>query len=484
MYLGVAELAKPAIGGPALRVVKPALLSADEWEVLNFGSVDLGDKRRNVRAVQTAAMMAAHPSFSLPGQMQGRNALDGAYGLLNNDAVTMESLLGPHVKMTLAAAGRIKVVLMVEDSTELDYTAHRSTKGLGPIGDGKEQGLILHSTLAVVPQSREILGLAHAQVVLRQPAPSKNCHWSGSPEAKVWETSAKAVGSPPGKSLWVHVSDRASDSYDYMVACVDRGVHFLFRAYHDRVLQWHEGTPQAGDDQARRLLCFVRSLAPHPNIGYTVQVPARDKKPAREAQVVLQWAPATIPAPPKVPQELRKHAPIPVCLLRVWEPEPPEGVDRVEWVLVSSLPINSTEDAYRTVDWYSCRWICEDYHQCLKTGCKIERTQFDDGADIKRLLGFAAPIAVRLLQLRQAARQTPDVPAANMVDPLMVTMLALRLKKNESGMTVGEFLMGVARLGGHLGRRGDGPPGWRTLWEGWQLLSDLTEGARLIQRKR
>lgn len=484
MYLSIAGPAKPGVQRPALSVVKPALLSADEWAVLNYGQVDLGDKRQNVRAVQMAAMMAAHPSFSLPQQMEGRRELDGAYYLLNNEAVTLEALIEPHREMTLARARQVDVVLLVEDSTELDYTAHSSTTGLGPVGDGNEHGLILHSTLAIEPQSREILGLAHVEAILRQPAPSKNAHWVKSPEAKVWETSAQKVGSPPTGKIWVHVSDRGSDSFDYMVACVDRGKHFLLRAHRDRVLYWEDGVPEATDDQAHGLMRYVRSLAPFPNAGYTVHVPAHDKKPARDAKVVLQWAPVMIPPPRQGPPELRKHAPIAAYLLRVWEPEPPAGADRVEWVLVTSMPINTVEDAYCIVDWYTCRWTCEDYHQCLKTGCEIERTQLDDGADIKRLLGFAAPIAVRLLQLRQAARQMPEVPAVTVVDPLMVTLLALRLKRDERGMTVGEFLKGVARLGGHLGRRGDGFPGWRTLWQGWQLLSDLTEGARLIQGRR
>ena len=184
--------------------------------------------------------------------------------------------------------------------------------------------------------------------------------------------------------------------------------------------------------------------------------------------------------PEQAPPEVRCHAPIKVSILRVWEPDPPEGVERVEWILLSSLPISTVQDALQAVDWYTCRWLCEDYHQCLKTGCRVEDSQLDDGADIARLLGFAVPIAVRLLQLRQLARQTPDLPAKAVVEPLMVDVLALRQKKNAQAMTIGEFWRLVAAMGGHQGRRSDGPPGWRTLWKGWRYLADLTEGARLF----
>jgi hypothetical protein len=116
----------------------------------------------------------------------------------------------------------------------------------------------------------------------------------------------------------------------------------------------------------------------------------------------------------------------------------------------------------------------------LKTGCRVEDSQLDDGADLQRLLGFAAPIAVRLLQLRQAARNIPDLPATALVEPLMVQVLARRQKTDPDTMSPAEFWRRLARLGDHQGRRRDGPPGWRTVWRGWRLLSDLTEGARLF----
>ena len=141
--------------------------------------------------------MAAHPELSLPAQMQEPAALAGAYGLLGNYYVTMEKLLEPHREQTLAAAGRVSVVLMAEDTTELDYTHHPSKTGLGPIGDGRGRGLLLHSTLAIIPETREVLGLAHAQVVLRVPSAKPRARYARSAESQLWEVSARSVGSPP-----------------------------------------------------------------------------------------------------------------------------------------------------------------------------------------------------------------------------------------------------------------------------------------------
>lgn len=456
------------------------VLSASEWAAQQWTSVKLGDRRLTRRAIEMGTKMAAHPEASLPTQMESPAATKAAYGILNHPGVTLAKLTEPHCQQTLAAARQASVVLMVEDTTELDYTHHASKKGLGPVGGGTRQGLLLHSTLAAIPGTRQVLGIAHIEVILREPHLSQKHGWVRSPEGRVWEMSARAVGRPPDGVRWVHVSDRASDIFEYMATCRSLSKHFLLRAQHNRKLTWDAVSPPAPAPEIERRLDYARSLPAHPESAYTVWIPAHGDQPAREAYLAFQWAPATIPPPVEAPPQVRQLAPIHVWVLRAWEPDPPAEVDPVEWVLLSSLPITTPDEARGCIDWYTCRWLCEDYHQCLKTGCRIEHSQLDDGADIRRLLGFAAPIAVRLLQLRQTARTTPNVLAAASVEPLMVRLLAHRQKTDWHSMTIESFWRGVARLGGHQDRRRDGPPGWRTLWRGWRRLSDLAEGAQLF----
>src|SRR3989304_3996246 len=112
------------------------MLSADTWAVQQWGTVDLGDERRKRRAVAMGARMAAQPEASLPQQMGSRAGLRGAYGILNHPAVTLDQLLAPHSQATVDAAGHRPYVLLIQDTTELDFTAHPQTQGLGPIGDG------------------------------------------------------------------------------------------------------------------------------------------------------------------------------------------------------------------------------------------------------------------------------------------------------------------------------------------------------------
>jgi hypothetical protein len=454
------------------------MLDAAKWSTQQWGAVALGDQRLNRRAVEIGALMAAHPAASLPEQMKSPAVLKAAYALLNHPGVSLADLTAPTRTQTLQAAGEREVTLWVEDTTELDYSAHPSMTGLGPIGDGRGRGLLLHSTLAVTPDSRQVLGLAYAQVVLRQAQTGdKRTRYPRSAEALVWEASVEAVGAAPAGRVWVHVSDSGSDSFEYLAACRRHGKHFLVRAYHDRKL------PAEGEQAtaAETLLGYARSLPAQPDSAYVVTVPAVGQQPARQATLALTWARVTLPPPHKLPAAVRRtYQPLTVWLVRAWEPHAPPDCTPVEWLLLSSLPVVSLADAQLRVAWYTCRWLCEDYHQCLKTGCQIERRQLDDGADIQRLLGFLSPIAVRLLQLRQSVRQAPDQPALSVVEPLLVRLVGRLAGLPAQELTVAEFWRQVARLGGHQGRRGDGAPGWRTLWRGWQYLADLAEGARLV----
>lgn len=451
---------------------------AAAWAAQQWGAVQIGDRRRTARAVQIGCALAHTPEASLPQQMQNWDDLRATYRLLNNAHVTLAALLAPHIQATLAAAGQASLVLFVEDTTELDFSTHRTMRGLGPVGNGRGRGLLLHDTLAVLPNQRTVLGLAHLQVVLRQKAPA--AHAATSAEGRLWQASATAVGTPPAGARWIHVSDRGSDDFAYLATCLDQGTHVLIRAAQNRLLMWAPEAPQAHDPAAQHLRDYARSLPAVPGAGYTVTLRATAQQPARTAALVLAWAPVTLPPPPGSPGGLADHAPLAFWLLHVWEPAPPAGGEAVDWILLSSLPTTTPAAAQQAANWwYPCRWLCEDFHQALKTGVGIEHSQLDDGADVQRLLGFCAPLAVRLLQLRTLAQQAPAVPAASAVDPLLLQVLAARLGVEAQTLTLARFWRAVAQLGGYLGRTNDGPPGWRTVWKGWRYLCDLAEGAHL-----
>lgn len=449
-------------------------LKTTTWAEQQWGQCKLGDPRLTRRAVRIGQRIAERPEASLVRQMGDGAELRGAYRLLNNARVTFEQLCQPHFEQTRAQARRVPVVLFIQDWTTLDYSHHPATTGMGPVGSRRQRGMLLQSVLAVRPEARQVLGLAHAQVLIRPEAPPTRPppgQRRQSAEGQAWEVAVRAVGAAPEGVTWVHVSDRESDIYEYLQACRAWGKHFVVRAYHNRAL-----AAETLAAAAPRLLPTVQAweaLSAHP--AYTVEVPARKNQPKRQAVIALHWGTLTL----RSPKSVQPPSTLTVNVIRAWEPDPPPGVEPIEWILLTSWPVTCWAEARQVVEWYECRWLIEDYHQCLKTGCRIEVSQLDHALDLQRLLGFAAPIAVRLLQLRQVARTAPNQLAATTIEPLLLQLLAHHLQRAPTELTLAQFWQEVARLGGYLGRSRDGPPGWRAVWKGWRLLSDWAEGARL-----
>src|SRR5438874_626583 len=259
---------------------------------------------------------------------------------------------------------------------------------------------------------------------------------------------------------WVHVGDAYSDIFDFLDACRRHGADFLVRACQDRCITQPDGAPG-------HLLQWARSLPAQDE--YDLEVPARNARPgqparpARQARMRLAFGTAAL-QPPQHGGVGRR--PITVWVVRVWEAEPPAGEEPLEWVLLTSVPVRTVAEAHERVAWYRCRWLAEDYHQCLKTGCSIERRELGSGAALQRLLGFLGVVAVWLLQLRDAARLEPGRPAAQAVPEEVVRVVGRLRGRDSAGWTVGRFCQELAGLGGYLGRKCDGPPGWRTLWRG------------------
>lgn len=152
--------------------------------------------------------------------------------------------------------------------------------------------------------------------------------------------------------------------------------------------------------------------------------------------------------------------------------------------MLTSLGTETGAHAWLRVDWYRCRWIVEEYHHCLKTGGRLEERSLHTAERLIRLLGLRSPIAIRLLQLRDLARLTPELAAEQVIEPETCALIAVSASLPLEQLTVAQFWQEVARLGGHLGRRRDGPPGWKTLWKGWLHLQTMLEGIHLATHLR
>lgn len=467
------------------------LLEPRQWAEATFGTAQLGDPRRTRRAVAIAAAVASEPGASLPKQLQDPAALEATYRFVHSGQVSYDDLLRPHLQQTRAEMGKAGRVVLIQDTTEVDYQHHPATTGLGPIGNGSHHGYLLQSVLAVVPESRQVLGLAQQEPFLRQPAPKGETKWQREQRtqrcSQVWERSVRAIGRPPAGVQWIHVGDRASDMFPFLRACLDEGCDFVVRASADRCVDLL--VEQAEQPVAPRSHHKASEAHPAPRhlfevvAGWAVQderdleLEATKTSKARTAHLAISFGTVRL-LPPRM-QEKTDLRPLVVQVVRVWEPEPPEGMEPLAWLLLTSVPTQSVEQAWERVEWYRARWMVEDLHQGLKTGCQIEQRHLQDYEALRTLLGLLAPMAVRLLQLRAAARQEPERPASQVLPADVVEVVASLDQRAAQTMTSQQCWYAIARYGGYLGRKRDGPPGWKTLWRGWLHVQAVLEGVHL-----
>lgn len=437
------------------------------WAAQQWGAAELGDERRTARAVALGAQLAANPAAQLPEQTGSWKALKAAYRLLNEADVTHAKLGAPHWAATRQQA-RLSdgVVLFIQDGTELDFSHHPKVVGLGRLNKLQQHGMLLHTCLAL-PLRTGDWGVAAQRVWLRPPKPVLKARKAagGANEYAVWAETLQAIGPAPARAsgvTWLSVGDRASDIYGYVRQAQELGWEVLARAGRDRLIYTAAG-------ERVHLLPWARQLPSQATT--TVALRGRDGQPARTATLQVAWADCELAAP-RWGKE-RGGPRLCVSVVRAWEADPPPGVEPLDWVLLTSLAVRAATDALQVIAYYEKRWVIEEYHKCLKTGCAMQARQLESAAGLQALLGFLALLAMRLLCLREVSRQHPDTPAQQVVAPVLLQTVQSYLHLPPGALTVRDFWRAVARLGGFLGRQSDGDPGWQTLWRGWLKLQDL-----------
>lgn len=444
------------------------------WAERNFATAQLGDRRRTRRLVESAARIAAHPEKSFP-QIFDWNDLRGFYRLCDRRETTPAAVMQPHWEQTRRAMADEPLVLIVHDTTELDFSSHHQLTGIGPIGNERGRGLLQHNSLAIVPTPREVLGLAYQQCRVRQPAPHGESTYQRKRrprESDLWTDGIHAAGRPPAGCCWVDIADRGSDDYEAMRAAWAVGHHFLFRVSQNRHV-----FVTADQDRREPLLDYARTL---PSQGQDqVAIPGRGGRSPRTATVSLAGAAVWVPAPAGTPK--RHEQPVlPAWVIRIWEPEPPAEVQEpLEWSLICSLPTTTREELRTRRDWYCCRWMVETFHDIEKNGCREEARRLETVTRLETCLAVLSVVAVRVFQLRCALESAPAAPAEQVATVAEIEVIRRQLHLQAPTLTVREFVRGVATLGGFLGRTHDGEPGVRTLWRGYQRLQDMVLGYEL-----
>ena len=455
------------------------------WAEAQFGACRLGDRRRSQRLVNMAQQMAARPDASTPQQTETWGDLKAAYRLFDTDDVTPEAIREPHCRLTRGACQRGDVKLIVDDTTELDYTSRRTATGLGPIGNGGGRGILAHTALMVDARTGVADGMAAQEFLYRksrgsQKKPGKNTiRRSADRESAVWGRIIDAVGRPPEGVTWLHVCDRAADDYEVFQRAIHQGCGCVIRASRlNRKVLTEDG----------RNVPLSQALAAWPPQGERdIAVPARGKQPARTARVTLRFGSVSLPIPTVLTPWLKEHRPTQPLKLQVVELrelEPPKGVTPIRWVLYTTEPVTTVEEANVIIGHYEKRWTIEDFHKCWKTGCHVEERQYETAARLERMAAVTAIVAVRLLQLRTAAKDTPEAPAESLAPKRWIDLLRIvrKIPANKP-LTIRDFVRQLAGLGGFLLRKHDGEPGWQTIWRGYETLTLMARGADAVKQK-
>ncbi len=464
-----------------------------DWAEEEFRDVSLPDKRLRARLLMLARDFFARPTAQLPQACGSRAKTKAAYRFFDHEKVTMDVLLSAHTKKTEERMAEHPVVLCVQDTSELDYTAHPDTRDLGPIGNHRKGslGLLMHDTMAFDPSGTP-LGLVDVQCWVRPPDPPKVEKGEQTREEKEadrkekekkerekktapiaekesykWLKGFSRVAEVqkrlPGTTL-VSMGDREADIYDlFELAQRDpNGPKLLIRALQPRkktdgTALWKTLLEQSPDGEIR------------------LEVPRRHSRAARETTLEIRFAKVDLAPPTPRKKEL---SPVTLWAVAATEKNAPAGAEPLSWLLFTSMTVETLAQALEKVVWYTRRWGIEVFHRTLKSGCKIEDRQLGNDHRIEACLAIDLVVAWRLFHLVRRGRETPDVPCTVFFEEhewkaLVTFQTRVPVAPDASPPTLREATRMVAGLGGFLGRKGDGEPGTETLWRGIQRLDDL-----------
>ena len=445
------------------------------WCKDEFADAELGDKRLNIRLVKLAQQLSNQPLSSINQACQDWADTKAAYRFFDNPRLGAAEILSPHQERTKERMLAHQTVLAVQDTTDLDYSAHPKTAGLGPIGNHQENalGLLLHTTLIFTTEGLP-LGVLSQQTWSRpQQAGQQEYEHKriaiADKESNKWLKALEETEHIAPESVgMVTVGDREADLYEFLLRAEQLQADYLIRAANNRRLK----------DEA---ICLWEKLSKKRVAGeIEVDVSATDKQPSRRARLKVRYAKVEL-KPPQRLKRLRIEGWKSVWLWAVLVKEvcAAKGVEPLEWMLLTNVAVNSFEQAVERVSWYRVRFHIEMYHKVLKSGCRVEAARLMNVERIKKYVALMGIVAWRLFWMTFMNREKPEEACTRILAEHEWKALYCRIhRENELPKevpTVREAVRWIAKLGGFLGRKGDEEPGITTIWRGWQRLTDIAE---------
>lgn len=452
-------------------------VSSLQWAENEFGECDLGDFRRGKRLVKMAAGLVENIGCAISSSC-GRMAAQLVSRFFDREEITVDSVLETHIEKTGQKCWEAGLVLAVQDTTYLDFTGHKDlVDELGPISSAvNSRGLLMHSVLAVTPDKTP-LGLLGASLWSRDPesfgkGADKRKRLVEDKESNKWiEGLGQAEEATSENQPLVVVGDRESDVFALFAASRREKTDLLVRLNQNRAIV---------DDEHSLML---EALDAVDDLGsYEIVVPRSGKRKERTVSLKVKACSVDIKAPRHRTKDI-PNQPVKLNLVRVYEVDAPAGIEPLEWILITSLGVNDLADARRVIYFYSVRWVIEEFHKVLKSGCRVEHLQFETAERLKPAIAVLCVVACRVLHLTKVSRQNPEadikIVCTETERSVLEKWMEMKKEKNPKITTAGEFVRAVAILGGFMARKCDGNPGTKVVWQGLRRLDSLVEGYEL-----
>jgi len=472
-------------------------LEEDEWIKQEFGTVELGDKRLRDRLMQIVADRSNHPNTSYLEACDGnRAASKGFYAFVDSvrDTVNPEAIIATHRERTIGRMMNEKLVLVVQDTTDLNFSSRPKTEGLGPIGSNQtgavSLGLRMHSSLAVTTEGMPLGVLksnADAPPQNEQAIPTdapieekKSFKWIDH-----FRDCVEISKQLPNTRL-LGVMDREADIFELFAEAepTRKRVGLLVRAMHNRSLEGGElklFEEMRGIKEATAVeVAIPRQRQKKAKSGK----PGNEGKPARTATLSIAFKKVSIRPTRK---DLESMGPLSLCAIYAREDNPPEGSKPIQWMLLTTEEVETIGDAVRMIELYGLRWRIEEWHRILKSGCKVQEHQHETADRLKRVIAIDTVLAWRIQLMTLIGRQVPGLPAEVFFDVGELEVLTALAEEQNNGsiaqpLTLGDAIVTMARMGGYLARPSDPPPGAKVLWRGLIRLRGMVDGFRLAMR--
>lgn len=415
-------------------------IQGNSWARCEFSSCELGHRDRNERLIYSAEHIAMAPHFSANHALKGDSAgITGWYRLIESPhkKVNFASILGGHRESTYRRMLPQNIILAVQDSTSLNFTSKPQTQGIGHLCKNQtnveSRGLILHSTLAVTPDGL-MLGIMNATCHARQPKKEQSdtmpveeresYHW-----VEHAQHTNEVAAYMPGTHV-INVCDRGADIAYLIHECAALPhCDLLVRAKSDRHIPGNKTRLfqyMAEQNIAGTLQIIVPRRSERPKL--SGKKSAIEKREKRKATLEISFCRVPInPAP-----EMKGANPVEVSAVYAVEKNPPAGQKAVEWRLLTTLSITSFNDAVQCIQFYSKRWVIEEFHRVLKSGCRVEYLAHKDVTRIQRALAIYMVVSWRLMVLLKLGREMPNLPSGIVFNDLELEVLADAFKKKRT----------------------------------------------------